>query len=139
MAKSNYLEQKVLDYIFNGSAFASPATYVSLYTTDPTDADSGTEVSGTNYARQLVDVNGGSSPTWNLAVVDGIGYLVDNAAAITFPTAGAGGWGTVSHFGIHDALTVGNLLYHGALTASQTVNDGSTFEFAIGDLNIREE
>ena len=139
MAKSNYLEQKVLDYIFNDGTFAAPQTFVSLYTSSPGDDDSGTEVSGTNYARVEVNENGGGTPAWNVAVVDGVGYLVDNANAITFPTAGSGGWGTVSHFGIHDASTNGNLLYHGALTASQTVNDGSTFEFAAGDLNIREE
>jgi hypothetical protein len=139
MAKSNYLEQKILDYIFNDGTFAAPQTFVSLYTSSPADDDSGTEVSGTNYARQEVHENAGTSPYWNLAAVDGVGYLVDNQSAITFPTAGAGGWGSVSHFGIHDAVSTGNLLYHGALTASQTVNDGSTFEFAAGDLNIREE
>lgn len=139
MAKSNYLEQKVLDYIFNDQAFTAPQTFIALYTSSPGDDNSGTEVSGTNYARQEVHENLGTSPYWNLAVVDGIGYLVDNQSAITFPTAGAGGWGTVSHFGILDAVSAGNLLYHGALTSSQAVNDGSTFEFAAGDLNIREE
>lgn len=139
MAKSNYLEQKILDYIFNDQAFTAPQTFVSLYTSSPADDDTGTEVSGTNYARQEVHENAGTSPYWDLAVVDGVGYLVDNNTAVTFPTAGAGGWGSVSHFGIHDAVSAGNLLYHGALTAAQTVNDGSTFEFAAGDLNIREE
>lgn len=138
MAKSNYLENIVLQYIFNNGTFVAPATYVSLYTSDPTDADSGTEVSGGSYARVQVNVNGGSSPTWNNAVVDGVGYLVDNADVITFPTATAD-WGTVTHFGIHDAASAGNLLYHGALTASQAVNNGSVFSFAAGDLNIREE
>lgn len=139
MAKSDYLEQKILDYIFNDSAFAAPQTFVSLYTSSPADDDSGTEVSGTAYAREEVHENAGSTPYWNLAVVDGVGYLVDNLGVITFTTAGAGGWGSVSHFGIHDALAAGNLLYHGALTAAQTVNEGSTFEFAAGDCNIREE
>ena len=138
-AKSNYLEQKILDYIFNDQAFAAPQTFVSLYTSSPADDDSGTEVSGTAYAREEVHENAGTSPYWNLAVVDGIGYLVDNQSAIDFTTAGSGGWGTVSHFGIHDAVSAGNLLYHGALTASQAVNEGSVFSFAAGDLNIREE
>lgn len=138
MAKSNYLENIILQYIFNDGAFTAPQTFVALYTTDPTDADTGTEVTGGSYARVEVNENGGGSPAWNNAVVDGVGYLVDNANAITFPTATAD-WGTVTHFGIRDASTAGNLLYHGALTASQAVNNGSTFSFAIGDLNIKEE
>jgi hypothetical protein len=139
MAKSDYLEQKILDYIFNDQAFAAPQTFVSLYLSSPADDDSGTEASGTDYAREEVHENAGSSPYWNLAVIDGIGYLVDNLQAIVFTVAGSGGWGTISHFGIHDAVSVGNLLYHGALTVPQAVNEGSTFEFAAGDCNVREE
>lgn len=137
-AKSDYLEQKILDYVFNGSAFATPAKWIALFTAAPSDSGGGTEVTGGSYARQQVNNNGGAAPDWNLAVVDGVGYLVDNNDAITFPQATAD-WGTVSHFGIFDASTSGNLLYWGALTASQAVNNGSTFSFAAGDLNIREE
>jgi hypothetical protein len=138
-ALSDYLEQKLLDHVFNEVVFSVPTTvYVSLYTTDPTDADTGTEVSGGAYARVLVNENGGGSPAWDLAVVDGIGYLVDNGNDITFPTATAS-WGTVTHFGIHDASTLGNLLFHGALTVSKPVGDGDTFKFPVGDLDCRLE
>ena len=138
-ALSNYLEEELLDHIFNENAWTSPTTiYVSLYTDSPGDDDSGTEVSGGSYARVLVNENGGSTPTWDLPAADGVGYLVDNTHDITFPTATAS-WGTVTHFGIHDASTAGNLLFHGALTASKTVGDGDTFKFPAGDLDLKLE
>ena len=138
-ALSDYLESALLQEIFNKVAFTAPTTiYVSLYTDSPADDDSGTEVSGGSYARELVDVNGGASPTWDTAVVDGVGYLVDNTHDITFTTATAS-WGTVSHFGIHDAVSGGNLLFHGALTASKAVGDGDTFKFPAGDLDLKLE
>lgn len=137
-ALSDYLESDLLDFIFNKDAYTGPTTYVSLYTTDPTDADSGTEVSGGAYARVLVYDNGSGTPDWDLAVVDGIGYLVDNSDDITFPTATVA-WGTVTHFGIHDAITAGNLLFHGVLDSSQVVGIGGIFKFLAGDLELRLE
>jgi hypothetical protein len=136
---SNYLEQKLLDHIYNEVALSVPTTtYVALYTTDPTDANTGTEVSGGSYARVLVNENGGGSPAWDLAVVDGIGYKVDNANDITFPTATAA-WGTVTHVGILDAITGGNLLHHTILDSSQVVGDGGIFKFLAGTLELRLE
>jgi hypothetical protein len=125
---SNYLEQKLLDHTYNEVALSVPiTTYVALFTTDPTDAGTGTEVSGGSYARVLVNENGGGSPAWDLAVVDGIGYKVDNANDITFPTATAA-WGTV-----------GNLLHHTILDSSQVVGDGGIFKFLAGALELRLE
>lgn len=135
---SDYLEAKDLDHVYNKVALTSPDTYLALFTSDPTDADSGTEVSGGSYARQLIDENGGSSPTWSLAATDGIGKEIHNLHVITFPTATAA-WGTVTHFGIYDAVSGGNLLDHGAWGSSQVVNDGGIFEVAVGDLVIRRE
>ena len=135
---SDYLESDLLDEVFNGVAYAAPDTWASLYTDDPTDADTGTEVSGGSYARVRVYANGGGSPDWNLAVVDGIGYLVDNSDDIVFPTATAA-WGTVTHFAVHDAITGGNLLFHGVLDSSQVVGDGGIFKFLVGDLKFRLE
>lgn len=137
-AMSDYLEGKFLDEVFNKVAFAGPSTYIALFTDDPTDAGTGTEVSGGSYARELVDVNGGVSPTWDLAITDGVGKLVDNTHDIVFTTATAS-WGTVTHFAIFDALSGGNLLYHGALDTSKAVGDGDTFKFLAGNLNLRAE
>ena len=130
-AMSDYLEEALLKLLFKDTAFTELATvYVSLYTDDPGDDDSGTEVTGGSYARKSV-----AAAAWNAATPDSGGYLVDNNGAITFVTATAS-WGTITHFGIHDAATVGNLLIHGALDASKTVGSGDTFEFADGALDV---
>ncbi len=136
---SNYQEQKLLDHQYNEVSYTPPTTiYVALYTDDPTDADTGTEVSGGSYARVLVNENGGGSPAWDLAVVDGIGYMVDNADDIVFPTATAA-WGTITHVGLRDASSAGNLLHHTALEAPRVVGDGGIFKFLAGTLKLRLE
>ncbi len=53
---SNYLENALINATLRNTSYTSPTTvYVALYTSDPTDADSGTECSGTSYARQADD------------------------------------------------------------------------------------
>jgi hypothetical protein len=131
---SDYLENGLLN-VFRGTAFPLAATgsvYVALHTADPTDAGTGTEVSGTAYARQGITKASGSwaAPTGNPAAIT-------NAAAVTFPAAGAGGWGTVTHVAIWDASTAGNLLFSGALTASKAVAQDDVVQFAIGQLALR--
>ena len=127
-ALSDFAETKILEFMLdaNPNTWTSPATvYVSLHTADVQDDGSGTEVSGNAYAR--VGVTGGFGVT---------GDTADNDAAITFPTASGGAWGTVTHVGIWDASSGGNLLVHGVLSASKVVGDGDTFEFAIGNLDV---
>lgn len=132
-AMSDYLEGKLGDLLFQNTAYTAPSTYIALATASFGEDNSGTanEVSGGSYARELVENDGSTSPYWN-ANSDG---LYDNNGDITFTTATAS-WGTVSHFGVYDALTVGNLLFHGSLTASKTVDTNDTFKFASGDLDI---
>lgn len=129
---SDYLEVELRKHIFRTGSFTKPsALYVSLHTADPLDAGSGTEVSGGSYARVQRDP---LDANWTGAsATDG---LTDNAAAITFP-APTGNWGVVTHFGIWDASTAGNLLIHGALTTPKTINNGDAApSFATGALDI---
>jgi len=138
-ALSDYLEAKYLDHTYNGVAFTPPSgVYIALYTANPTDADTGTEVSGGSYARVLVNPNGGGVPQFNLAVTDGVGKMVTKAEDIVFPTATAP-WGTITHFGAKDAATGGNLLHHGALDEAQVVGTGGVFKIAAGALKLRME
>lgn len=123
-AMSNYLENALVNATLRNTAYTSPATvYVGLFTTDPTDAGSGTEVSGGSYARQsaafAAPSNGASS----------------TSADVTFPQATAN-WGTVTHFGVFDASTTGNLLYHGALTTSKAIETGDVFKISSGNLTV---
>ena len=124
---SDYLENKTLIHIFGGTAYTAPGTlYVGLYTAAPSDTGGGTEVSGGSYARKsMPDMTvSGTSPT-----------QATNGAAVEFVTA-TGSWGTVTHVGVFDALTTGNLMAWAALTASKTVASGDVFRFDAGDLDI---
>ena len=122
-AFSDYLENKVLDHVFGGNAYSAPGTlYLALYTSDPGDDNSGTECSGTAYARQTIAFT---------VTAD----TASNTSAVEFPTAGSS-WGTITHVGILDALTSGNLLAHGALTSAKTVASGDVFRVPAGDLDI---
>ena len=121
---SNYLENALINATLRNTAYTSPATvYVALFTTDPTDAGSGTQVSGGSYARVAVTFGAPSNG------------VTTNSAAVEFPQATAN-WGTVTHIGLYDALTVGNLLYHTALDASKTIETGDIFKIAIGSLSV---
>jgi len=133
---SDFLEAELLDHIFN-VAYPKPATYIALFTVMPNEVGTGgTEVSGGAYARVQVNINGGVSPTWDLAVSEGGGgFEVDNANEIAFVQATAS-WGTVVGMGIYDALTAGNLLILKTLASNKTVDIDDTFKFPIGDLSI---
>lgn len=121
---SNYLEDSLLDHVLRNTAYTQPsALYVGLFTTDPTDADTGTEVSGGSYARTAVTMGAASAGTSS------------NSADVTFPAA-TGTWGTISHIGIYDAASAGNLLFHGAVTTQKTIASGDTFQISSGALTI---
>jgi hypothetical protein len=130
MSKSNYLEQIFLDMVFGGQTFTPPANlYISLHTADPAEDGSGAEVSGGSYARKSVTNNLTNWPSANPKV---------NAGTITFATPTAG-WGVVTHFGVWDASSGGNLLYAFPLSASKTINTGDTVSFANGTLSVTED
>ena len=125
---SNYLENALINATLRNTSYTSPTTvYVALFTSDPTDAGSGTEVStsGTSYARQ--------SATFG-APSDGASVTT---ADITFPTATAS-FGTVGWIGIYDAATVGtgNLLYHTALDTAKAIDTGDIFKISSGNLSV---
>ncbi len=121
---SNYLENELYDHVFRALDAPSIATvYVALYTTDPTDADTGAEVATGAYARQSAAFTAPS---------DGAG---DNSADVTFPTATAS-WGLITHVGLRDAVTGGNLLMHSPLAVSKQVDTDDTFKFNTGDLDV---
>ena len=121
---SNYLENALVNATLRNTSYTSPTTvYVALYTTDPTDADTGTEVSGNGYARQSVTFSAPSNGA------------TSNSGAVEFPQA-TGSWGTVAYIGLRDASSGGNLLYHTALDASKTIATGDVFRIAIGSLAV---
>lgn len=125
-ALSDYAEKLLLDFLMTTGTATRPTNwYVALYTSAPSDSGGGTEVSAGGYARQSVSFNAASSP----------GGTTSNSGDVSF-TASGGDYGTVTHMGIFDASSSGNLLWHGALTASKTVADGDTLTFAAGNIDL---
>ena len=123
MAFTDYLENKVLDYVFSGGSFTQPGTkYLALYTVAPTDSSAGTEVTGGGYARQTVTLTTSGSDT-------------TNSAAVEYPTATAN-YGTVVAVAVLDASSGGNMLAYASLTANKTIATGDVFRVPAGDLDI---
>jgi hypothetical protein len=121
---SNYLENALINVTLRATSYTAPTTvYVSLWTSDPTDAGSGTEVSGGSYARTAVTFGAPSNG------------VTLNSADVTFPTATAS-WGTVGWIGINDAATSGNLLYHTPLDTAKTIDSGDIFKITTGNLSV---
>ena len=121
---SDYLEKKVLDYVLRDTAdWAPSAVYLALHTADPLDAGSGAEVSGGSYARQACAFDAAHATGGNTA----------NTDAETFANMPAC---TVTHIGVWDAASSGNLLFHTAVTTSKAVLAGDTISVAAGAVTI---
>ena len=121
---SNYLEAALINGTLRATSYTAPTTtYLALYTNDPTDADTGTEITGGSYVRQSITF---SSPS---------NGATSNSSAIEFPQATAD-WGTITHVGIRDAVTSGNLLYHSALDTSKAISNGDIFKITSTNLSV---
>ena len=122
---SNVLEVDLLNSTLNGAAFTPVDNpYVSLWTSDPTDAETGTEVSGGSYARVASSF---PTATTNTVATD---------ADVTFAEV-TSTWGTVGWIGLHSASTgTGNMIYHTALDAAKTIDTGDVFKITVGNLTV---
>lgn len=117
---STYLSQMIINAVLRGQAFTVPSTlYLALFTSDPTDNNVTTnEVSGPWYARK-------ATGAWSAPV--GTGNSSSNSNQIQFDAV-TGAQVTVSHWGIYDALTSGNLLFSDSIGTPKT--------FGIGDVPV---
>lgn len=125
MSFSNTSETLVLNWLLTANSATRPtAWYLALYTAAPGEAGGGTEVTtvGTAYARQ--------SAAFTVS-----GNTASNTSAIEFPTATAT-YGTVSHVGVFDAVTGGNLIAYAALTTSKVIDTGDVLRVPLGELDI---
>ena len=127
-AMSNWMAASVMNEYFRGNSVTPPAAiYLALYTTDPTDSDTGTEISGNGYVRQQVLF---SAPT----VVSGK-TQIQNSATVTYPTA-TGAWGDVAYWGVRTAASGGQLLAYGAFTLTKAISQGDQLHIAINAITI---
>jgi hypothetical protein len=126
---SDYVEQATLDFWFDQDTITAPATYyVAVFTTASSDSAGGTEPSGNAYAR-VAKTNGATD--WSRT-----GSVLSNATAITFPAPTPNAWGTLTHWGLFDAATDGNLMFHAPLTNSRSTTAGVAVTFSVGALTI---
>ena len=124
---SSYLKVKLLNLTLNGTSYAGMNNpYVSLHTADPTDAGTGTEVSGTGYARVQA----------NFAAATGTDVSEATTTDTTWAAAGAS-WGTVGWIGLWDGTGgSSNMIYHTALDAAKTIDEGDVFKITAGSLTV---
>lgn len=127
---TNLLEKEIVDGLTGVTQYTSPATiYLALFTADPSDTGSvANEATGTGYARQSLAgkfsaSTNGSSPL---------------TTAITFPTAGAGGWGTVTHIGFMKSgtATTDDMILYSQLTDPITIVENDVLEFLVNGITV---
>ena len=135
-AATNYLERRILHYIFknNSLSFSSPgdSLYVGLATAvSAAETGSLTEANFTNYVRkQVVAAN------WTTIGADSTDtQTAKNSADVEYPASG-GTNNTISHVFVADASTGGNILFVGALDVSKLIADGDIFRINAGNLTI---
>lgn len=119
---SDFLDDKILESILKNTAFTPPATlFLALYTTDPTPAGSGTEVTGGSYSRKSITFAASAG-----------GTIASNAIAsyTNMPAA------VITHYGILSASTAGNLLIFGALPSPISANAGDDISIPSGGISI---
>jgi len=137
-AATNYLERRILNFIFKNNAlsFASPgdSIYVGLATAvSAAETGSVTEANFTNYARQQV-----TASNWTTIGADSTDtQTAINAANIEFPASG-GTNNTITHVIITDNASTGggNVLFVGELDASKVIASGDIFRINAGNLTI---
>jgi hypothetical protein len=141
-ALSDYLENKIVDWL-RGQTFPAVPTnlFVALFTAAPSDSGGGTEVTGGSYARVSVAASlaawAGTQSAGSTTASSGTSGTTSNNAAIVFATPSAS-WGAITHVGVFDAITSGNLLFWGALTTGKTVNNGDPApQFNIAALSLQ--
>ena len=126
-AASNWLEEQVLNHFFRGADIPSPTTFLALYISDPTENDIGTEIQGGAYNRMRINFGEPQQ-------IDGKG-TISNSEAVYFSTA-TENWGVISHWGIRDAQTGGNLLTYGAVPTPKLIERGDEAKFNVGAITV---
>ena len=123
MSASNYLENALLNATLANVSYTTPATvYTALYSVSPTESTSGTELSGSGYARVSTAFSVSSG-------------VATNTGNVTFGPASAD-WVTAVAWSIADAASAGNILYYGPLSTAQTVLNGNSLTFGIGNVSV---
>ena len=134
---SDYLEAALVNHIFRDTTYSAPTSiYIALFTSNPGEDGSGAEVdplgTWTDYVRVDAAVGGAKVSGWD-APADGV---TQNAKVLTFPANNGASTIVVSHIGIYDASTDGNLLFYAPLVSSKSLLQGDVLSFGIGSITV---
>ena len=138
MASGKYeaYSQLILNYVFNGGSFAQPSNlYLALFSVAPTVSSTGTEATGSGYARLTVACN-----TTNWPTISSTTTTITNNVAQTMATA-TGNWSSSSNqtdAGLWSASSSGTLYYWGDLATAKPILSGDTPSFAISAITVQE-
>ena len=122
-ALSNYAEDAALDHVLSTSAWSVPTdSYLKLHIGDPGEDCTANPSSETTRV----------ITSWAAAAS---GSITTNANA-TWASLSLSGDETFSHFSLWDALTAGNPLAYGALSAPLDLQNGDEFRIDSGDLTL---
>ena len=119
---TNHMESLVLTGLLNGTSItlSGAKPYIGLLTSAPTDSGGGTEISGGSYGRVQI----GGAGQGDFSVVDG---SATNDSEFKWADATAD-WGNITHIGLFDSATDGNMLLYGTLSSSVNVTSGDIFK-----------
>ena len=135
-AFSDHLEEGILEHTLRGNPLSTPSNiYVALFTSDPTDANTGTEVSDSSYLRQDAAKGGTIDSGWTAPTPSGDGTMSSNAKLLQFPPI-ADGTVTITHYAIYDAQSGGNMLYHAPFTTAKTLEINDVLSIDVGGIEI---
>lgn len=123
-ALSDHLETLLLTWHLTAGAATRPTAWYFAVGTGSSDASGLTgEPSGNGYSRAAI--------TFGVT-----GDTASNTNAMTLGPCTTANWGSMSHFGIFDASSGGNCLWHGSLNAAKTIEVGDSLTVAIGDIDL---
>lgn len=122
---TNYYENLIQNHLLGGAGSLAQATWhLALFTAAPGEAGGGTECTGGAYARKAITNNVTNWPTTTTGTKSlGVSTAFDEAS---------NNWGTITHWGLMDASTGGNLCMYGALTTPVAVSQGDVARFPAG-------
>lgn len=128
---STHLAQALINHVFRGQAYTpTGSTYLALFVADPTDNNiTANELTAGWYVRKAIT-------SWTAPI--GAGVMTSNSNQVTFEAV-TGGAATVTHWGLYDAATTGNLLASGAWATPKVLNVDDIFAVNPNDLKLTFE
>lgn len=122
--KTTYLKNAELNHVLRNISYASPSTvYLALLTQDPTVAGTVNEASGGSYARSAIAFDAASN-----------GQCMNTSDIVFTNMPGV----VITHIGIMDAATGGNMLRYKELPSPVEVSTGNELTFLAGSIIVDE-